>query len=232
MDVYLSQEYIFIPRIIIYSTDKFLYNSLFMFLFFYRATMVEFGNGSILRINPMNKTQQESILKRLLTPDEEEDSTYRGIKIVHRHLCNGDILLLNRQPTLHRPSIMAHTARILKGEKTIRLHYANCKAYNADFDGDEMNAHFPQNELARSEGYTLANVCNQYLVPKDGTPLSGLIQDHMVSGVRLSVRGKFFNRSLSFSRFSFTAIIISCYRFTGRIIISLFSKGWDIKAVI
>lgn len=50
---------------------------------------------------------------------------------------------------------MAHTARILKGEKTIRLHYANCKAYNADFDGDEMNVHFPQNELARSEGYGL-----------------------------------------------------------------------------
>lgn len=74
---------------------------------------------------------------------------------VHRHLCNGDILLLNRQPTLHKPSIMAHTARILKGEKTLRLHYANCKAYNADFDGDEMNAHFPQNELARSEGYNI-----------------------------------------------------------------------------
>lgn len=95
---------------------------------------------------------------------------------VYRHLQNGDVLLLNRQPTLHRPSIMAHMARVLKGEKTIRLHYANCKAYNADFDGDEMNAHFPQNELARAEGYTLANVCSQYLVPKDGTPLSGLIQ--------------------------------------------------------
>lgn len=68
-------------------------------------------------------------------------------------MCNGDIMLVNRQPTLHRPSIMAHTARILKSEKTLRLHYANCKAYNADFDGDEMNIHFPQGELARSEGY-------------------------------------------------------------------------------
>lgn len=44
-------------------------------------------------------------------------------------------------------------ARVLPGEKTIRLHYANCKSYNADFDGDEMNAHFPQNELARAEAY-------------------------------------------------------------------------------
>ena len=45
----------------------------------------------------------------------------------------------------------------MKGEKTLRLHYANCKTYNADFDGDEMNAHFPQNELARSEAYNLGN---------------------------------------------------------------------------
>ena len=46
-------------------------------------------------------------------------------------------------------------AHILPGEKTIRLHYANCKSYNADFDGDEMNAHYPQNELARAEAYTI-----------------------------------------------------------------------------
>ncbi len=46
-------------------------------------------------------------------------------------------------------------ARVLPGEKTLRLHYANCKSYNADFDGDEMNAHFPQNELARAEAYNI-----------------------------------------------------------------------------
>lgn len=76
------------------------------------------------------------------------------------------MLLLNRQPTLHRPSIQAHCARILPGEKVLRLHYANCKAYNADFDGDEMNAHFPQSELGRAEAYTLVSTDQQYLVPK------------------------------------------------------------------
>lgn len=85
---------------------------------------------------------------------------------VYRHVKNGDVLLLNRQPTLHRPSIQAHKARILPGEKVLRLHYANCKAYNADFDGDEMNAHFPQSELGRAEAYTLACTDEQYLVPK------------------------------------------------------------------
>ena len=46
-------------------------------------------------------------------------------------------------------------ARVLAKEKTLRLHYGNCKSYNADFDGDEMNGHLPQNELARAEGYHL-----------------------------------------------------------------------------
>lgn len=125
----------------------------------------------------------------LLKPEHND-----GIKIVHRHLINGDVLLLNRQPSLHRPSIMAHKARILKGEKTFKLHYSNCKSYNADFDGDEMNAHFPQNEVGRSEAYNLVNVASHYLVPKDGTPLGGLIQDHMIAGVKISMRGRFFNK--------------------------------------
>ncbi|XP_076181654.1 RNA polymerase I subunit RpI1 [Ptiloglossa arizonensis] len=158
------------------------------------AVMVENEDGTRQRISTTNVIQREAIAKRLLTTSDKANKFFKGIKIIHRHLQNGDVLLLNRQPTLHKPSIMAHKARILKGEKTLRLHYANCKAYNADFDGDEMNAHYPQNELARSEGYNIANVSNQYLVPKDGTPLSGLIQDHMISGVRITVRGMFFSR--------------------------------------
>nr|CAD7199685.1 unnamed protein product [Timema douglasi] len=150
------------------------------------AVMVENYDGSKIKIPAHSKTQRESIAKRLLTHTEDRDS--KGIKVVS-------------QPTLsllradsHNYSIMAHTARILQGEKTLRLHYANCKAYNADFDGDEMNAHFPQSELGRSEAYNLLNVNCQYVVPKDGTPLSGLIQDHVISGVRLSLRGVFFDR--------------------------------------
>lgn len=154
------------------------------------ANFVENEDGSIVKLNGREKSQRAAVAKRLLTPGD-----CKGVKIVHRHVINGDVVLLNRQPTLHKPSIMAHRVRVLKGEKTFRLHYANCKSYNADFDGDEMNAHFPQNEVARSEGYNIASVCKQYLVPKDGTPLSGLIQDHMVSGVKLTMRGRFFTRN-------------------------------------
>ena len=53
-------------------------------------------------------------------------------------------MLTNRQPTLHKPGLMAHRARVLKGERTIRMHYANCATFNADFDGDEINLHLPQ----------------------------------------------------------------------------------------
>ncbi|KMQ86557.1 dna-directed rna polymerase i subunit rpa1 [Lasius niger] len=159
------------------------------------AVIIENEDGSVQAINSNNSTQREAIAKRLLTTSDRTNESFIGIKTVHRHLQNGDVLLLNRQPTLHKPSIMAHKARVLKGEKTLHLHYANCKAYNADFDGDELNAHFPQNELARSESYNIANVCNQYLVPKDGTPLSGLIQDYIISGVQLTTRGKFFSRT-------------------------------------
>ncbi|XP_069571829.1 DNA-directed RNA polymerase I subunit RPA1 [Brachyistius frenatus] len=156
------------------------------------ASMVINEDGRKTILSATNFTQREAVAKQLLTPSPGPHKM--TMKIVNRHIKNGDVLLLNRQPTLHRPSIQAHCARILPGEKVLRLHYANCKAYNADFDGDEMNAHFPQNELSRAEAYTLVSTDQQYLVPKDGKPLAGLIQDHMVSGTRMTIRGCFFSR--------------------------------------
>lgn len=71
-------------------------------------------------------------------------------------LCNGNAIRdIFSQVILN--DVLYIQVRVLRGEKTIRLHYANCKSYNADFDGDEMNAHFPQNELARAEAYNLGN---------------------------------------------------------------------------
>ncbi|KAK2849533.1 hypothetical protein Q5P01_009367 [Channa striata] len=156
------------------------------------ASMVINEDGRRTILSATNYTQREAVAKQLLTPCPGPHKM--PMKIVNRHIKNGDVLLLNRQPTLHRPSIQAHCARILPGEKVLRLHYANCKAYNADFDGDEMNAHFPQSELGRAEAYTLVSTDQQYLVPKDGKPLAGLIQDHMVSGTRMTIRDCFFTR--------------------------------------
>eukprot|EP00761_Pharyngomonas_kirbyi_P011048 gb/GECH01011072.1/.p1 GENE.gb/GECH01011072.1/~~gb/GECH01011072.1/.p1 ORF type:complete len:102 (+),score=16.27 gb/GECH01011072.1/:1-306(+) len=74
-------------------------------------------------------------------------------------------MLVNRQLTLHKPSIMAHKARVFKNVRSIRLHYANCHMYNADFDRDEMNPHLPQTEMARAEAYNLALTDHQYIIP-------------------------------------------------------------------
>lgn len=89
---------------------------------------------------------------------------------------------------------MSHKARILGLENTIQMHYANCNTYNADFDGDEMNLHFPQSELSRAEASQIVITDQQYVVPKDGSPLRGLIQDHIVSGVYLTCRDTFLTR--------------------------------------
>ncbi|KAG8371904.1 hypothetical protein BUALT_Bualt12G0011400 [Buddleja alternifolia] len=116
-------------------------------------------------------------------------------KIVYRHLQDGDIVLVNRQPTLHKPSIMAHVVRVLKGEKTLRMHYANCSSYNADFDGDEINVHFPQDEISRAEAYNIVNANEQYIVPTRGDTVRGLIQDHIVGAVLLTMKDTFLTRS-------------------------------------
>lgn len=154
------------------------------------ANMIETDVGIVKWVSAANKSRREALSKTLF----HRGPNSRGPQIVHRHVIDGDMMLINRQPSLHKPSIMAHRVKVLKGEKTLRLHYANCKAYNADFDGDEMNAHLPQSELAKCEAKEIASVVNQYLVPRDGTPLSGLIQDHIISSVRMTVRGRFFNR--------------------------------------
>ena len=160
------------------------------------ASHIQQEDGTLLALSQFSQDQRVALANQLLTPQNQGSSRELGPvnKKVLRHLKSGDVLLVNRQPTLHKPSMMAHVARVLPGERTMRLHYANCNTYNADFDGDEMNVHFPQNELARAEAYLIANTDNQYLVPTDGKPLRGLIQDHILLGVLMTVRDRFFTR--------------------------------------
>ncbi|KAG6916710.1 hypothetical protein DXG01_005659 [Tephrocybe rancida] len=162
------------------------------------ASMVEYEDGHQQSLDKLTIEQRTAIANQLLTPQEGDRSgvARRGLhtrtpainKKVYRHLRDGDMLILNRQPTLHKPSMMAHKARVLQGEKTIRMHYANCNSYN------EMNIHFPQNQVARAEAMIIANTNNQYLVPTSGNPLRGLIQDHVVAGVWMTSQDAFFSR--------------------------------------
>jgi len=99
---------------------------------------------------------------------------------VERHLADGDLVLFNRQPSLHRMSIMAHEVKIMDG-RTFRLNLTVCPPYNADFDGDEMNLHVPQSEEARTEAELLLKVQNHILSPRFGGPILGGIQDFISS---------------------------------------------------
>ena len=167
------------------------------------ACYIENEGGWLVDLQYKNRGQREALAKTLLVKDSSG-----GIrrKRVWRNLLQGDILLVNRQPTLHKASIMALRARILKSKRqTIRMHYSNCNTFNADFDGDEINLHFPQGELARSEAYNIVSAKYQYTSAKDGSPLRGLIQDHVASGFLLTKRDTFLNRQ-EYDQLVFTAI--------------------------
>jgi DNA-directed RNA polymerase subunit A' len=114
--------------------------------------------------------------------------------IVERHLDNGDIVLFNRQPSLHRMSIMAHEVRVMP-YRTFRLSLYVCPPYNADFDGDEMNLHVPQSEEARAEARVLMRVQEQILSPRYGGPIIGALQDYISAAFLLTRKSSLYTRN-------------------------------------
>lgn len=113
--------------------------------------------------------------------------------IVERHLMNKDIVLFNRQPSLHRMSIMAHRVKVLPF-KTFRLNLCTVIPYNADFDGDEMNLHVPQTEEARAEAEILLGVQENIVTPRYGLPIIGCIQDQLTGLYLLTKREELFTK--------------------------------------
>jgi len=106
--------------------------------------------------------------------------------ILHRHMMDGDPVLFNRQPTLHRMSMMCHRAKIMRVGKTFRMNVADTKPYNADFDGDEMNLHGPQDEESQSELLNLAAVSHQIISPANNSSIVGIFQDSMLGCYRFT----------------------------------------------
>lgn len=106
--------------------------------------------------------------------------------IVHRHMMDGDAILFNRQPTLHRMSMMCHIARIMKRGDTFRMNVADTKPYNADFDGDEMNLHMPQDPESEAELKNLAAVPYQIISPGNNSSIIGIYQDSMLGCYRFT----------------------------------------------
>jgi len=114
--------------------------------------------------------------------------------VVERHLIDGDVAIFNRQPSLHRMSMMCHRIKVLPGN-TFRLNVAVCKPYNADFDGDEMNLHIPQTEEARTEAETLMEVQTQLISPAYGLAIMGLTQDAITGNYLLTKKNTVMSRN-------------------------------------
>jgi DNA-directed RNA polymerase beta' subunit/intein/homing endonuclease len=108
--------------------------------------------------------------------------------VVHRHMMDGDGILFNRQPTLHRMSMMCHIVRVMQQGDTFRMNIGDTKPYNADFDGDEMNLHMPQDDEAEAELKGLAAVPYQIISPAKNNSIIGIFQDSLL-GVYQFTRG-------------------------------------------
>ena len=161
-----------------------------------------------IEVNARNKEQVKTYVRR--GPDRHPGVNYvtrpdqRRVKVtdknceevseqidtgwrIDRQLADGDIVLFNRQPSLHRMSIMSHRVKVMP-YKTFRLNPSVCPPYNADFDGDEMNLHVPQTQEARAEAEILMRVQENILSPRFGGPIIGGIHDY-VTGAFLLTHG-------------------------------------------
>ena len=113
--------------------------------------------------------------------------------IVHRHLDDDDIVLFNRQPSLHKMSMMGHRVKVMDFN-TFRLNVSVTKPYNADFDGDEMNMHVPQSVQTKAELLHLTLVPLQIISPREHKPVISLVQDSLLGINRITNDGVYLNR--------------------------------------
>jgi len=144
------------------------------------ANFVQFPNGRKMKVINNNKAD---LCRQLKYGD-----------IVERHLIDGDTVLFNRQPSLHRLSIMSHKAKVMPW-KTLRFNECCCGPYNADFDGDEMNIHLPQTQEAKAEANILMNVVNNLVTPKSGEPLIAATQDFLTASFLLTNKDQFYDQA-------------------------------------
>ncbi len=134
--------------------------------------------------------------RRIRVTDKNAEVVAEAVELgftVERQLVDGDIVLFNRQPSLHRMSMMAHEVRVMP-HKTFRFNLAVCPPYNADFDGDEMNLHVLQSEEARAEARVLMRVQEHILSPRFGGPVIGGIHDHVTGSFLLTYKDSRFTR--------------------------------------
>lgn len=114
---------------------------------------------------------------------------------VERHIIDGDYIIFNRQPSLHKESMMGHRVRVMP-YSTFRLNLSVTSPYNADFDGDEMNLHVPQSEETRAEVNQLCMVPLNIVSPQRNGPLMGIVQDTLCGIYKICRRDVFLSKEM------------------------------------
>ena len=99
---------------------------------------------------------------------------------VERHIRDGDLVVFNRQPSLHKMSMMGHKVKVLPWS-TFRMNLSDTSPYNADFDGDEMNLHVPQSMETRAEILNIHLTPRQVITPQNNKPVMGIVQDTLTA---------------------------------------------------
>ncbi|THD24542.1 DNA-directed RNA polymerase II largest subunit [Fasciola hepatica] len=122
------------------------------------------------------------------------DLTLQVGYVVERHMLNDDFVIFNRQPTLHKMSMMCHRVKVLPWS-TFRLNLSVTSPYNADFDGDEMNLHLPQSVETKAEISQLARVSRLVITPQANKPVMGIVQDTLTAVNKMTQRDVFLNRA-------------------------------------
>jgi len=149
-------------------------------------------NGTTTYPGAKTLVRKDGRMISLAHVNTKEIVLYNG-DLVNRHMMDGDMVLFNRQPTLHRMSMMGHRVRVLP-YNTFRLNVSVTSPYNADFDGDEMNAHIPQSAQATQELQDIAAVPYQMISPRHQKPVIKVVQDALLGSHRMTKQGERFTR--------------------------------------
>jgi DNA-directed RNA polymerase beta' subunit len=154
------------------------------------------SNGNITLIEGDQVKRDGKIITKIIYTKKKRIELANG-DIVHRHLKDGDTVLLNRQPTLHKGSMMAMKIRVLKG-KTFRMNLATTKSFNADFDGDEMNIHVPQSLESRAELEGLSSAKHNIISAQASKPNIVIVQDSLLASYLMTKNDSILTKSQFF----------------------------------
>jgi DNA-directed RNA polymerase subunit A' len=157
------------------------------------------------------KRYREGVEQRMKVTEKNSDDISEKLElgfIIERQLMDGDIALFNRQPSLHRMSMMAHRIKVMPN-RSFRFNLSVCPPYNADFDGDEMNLHLLQGEEAKAEAEILMKVQENLMSPRFGGIIIGGLHDHISGCFLLTYQDKTFSKEK-------TSEILATFKYKGK----------------